>query len=73
MCDLQLSDIALEILINGGHSLRHDADRSAESMPILRRSGGVRFTPNSGHEDGQLASPLWATSGLTQCNKFGEF
>ncbi len=22
MCDLQLSDIALEILINGGHSLR---------------------------------------------------
>ncbi len=27
----------------------------------------VRFTPNNGHEDGQLASPLWAKSGHRTC------
>jgi len=35
---------------------------------ILGAGSDFRFTPESGHEGGRRARPLWAKSGLTRCN-----
>jgi hypothetical protein len=47
--------------------------RFGSKAAATAKGGRVRFTPKSGHERSRTACPLWAISGLTQCNKSGRF
>jgi hypothetical protein len=46
--------------------VRFGSKAAATVLPV-----GVRFTPESGHEDVRSARPLWAKIGLMHCNKIG--